>query len=615
MTFIPTDVHALSGIPFQPLCGVDVPNTTTTSTAEAVTCAKCLARMGSRVTVRERTPLKPGDLVWYKVSSLPNGREYAGVVADEPRKLGDTEVVRLKDMDWTYSQDHHPGQNRTTVAAASTFCLRPREAAPEFCTPCLTARSDECEGGACPMHVPSEYDGMLRKLLWLRDTLGVDIERMFARAQKEKDGRASEPPPKGIGDSDIVAALQERDDLREEVARLRMDRDKWLNWAAANQELHERASAASYKRGFAEGLREGAVRAAADEANRAEERGPEEAAHARTRLAEKIAFAREDLNASPPVSRDDQARQLGYRDAVDADAQHQIAPPKRCKVCGMDGLFGEQNHRSDGPHSGCNAAMPGLRVCYRGTSGCTVDHPTEETCYVCEKRGVGTTTHVGEFVCFACQRKPSAAAPLYETQVEKDAWSDGFCHGYERLRVAVEEAFEVFNTDKITTEQAAALANLGTALERVPSLLLTPTKPGNVDIDGWYAWLWPQVESVMYVDDIRELAGEIAVEAARRAESAKTSGNNSSPLSPVSAGRGNAEAANNETATGASSGLSAGPWMVVRKTFAHYLGAYEWVRNPAHAAHFLTHTAAAAAAEVASKSNTDVTIELSPRPA
>jgi hypothetical protein len=32
-------------------------------------------------------------------------------------------------------------------------------------------------------------DGMLLKLRWLRDTVGVDIERMFARAQKEKDGR------------------------------------------------------------------------------------------------------------------------------------------------------------------------------------------------------------------------------------------------------------------------------------------------------------------------------------------------------------------------------------------------------------------------------------------
>ncbi len=30
---------------------------------------------------------------------------------------------------------------------------------------------------------------MLLKLRWLRDTVGVDIERMFARAQKEKDGR------------------------------------------------------------------------------------------------------------------------------------------------------------------------------------------------------------------------------------------------------------------------------------------------------------------------------------------------------------------------------------------------------------------------------------------
>lgn len=36
---------------------------------------------------------------------------------------------------------------------------------------------------------PPDDEALLVKLRWLRDTVGVDIERMFARALKEKDGR------------------------------------------------------------------------------------------------------------------------------------------------------------------------------------------------------------------------------------------------------------------------------------------------------------------------------------------------------------------------------------------------------------------------------------------
>lgn len=44
-------------------------------------------------------------------------------------------------------------------------------------------------------------------------------------------------------------------DLAARARRLEEERDRWLNWAADNQELHERASRANYERGLAEGQR------------------------------------------------------------------------------------------------------------------------------------------------------------------------------------------------------------------------------------------------------------------------------------------------------------------------------------------------------------------------
>jgi len=49
-------------------------------------------------------------------------------------------------------------------------------------------------------------------------------------------------------------------------------------------------------------------------------------------------------------------------------------------------------------------------------------------------------------------------------------------------------------------------------------------------------------------------------------------------------------------------------WVVTRKSSANYLGAYEWVRNAARAAHFITREAAELAATVARESNGDVTV-------
>jgi hypothetical protein len=41
-------------------------------------------------------------------------------------------------------------------------------------------------------------EAWIQRLAWLRDTVGVDVERMFARAQKEKDGRESDRPSEAI---------------------------------------------------------------------------------------------------------------------------------------------------------------------------------------------------------------------------------------------------------------------------------------------------------------------------------------------------------------------------------------------------------------------------------
>jgi hypothetical protein len=73
-----------------------------------------------------------GCEVEYQPSAV-QGRWYKATVDEAPRMLGSTPVVRLRDLDPAYSRDHHPGQNRTTVAAAALACVRLRrsEATPE----------------------------------------------------------------------------------------------------------------------------------------------------------------------------------------------------------------------------------------------------------------------------------------------------------------------------------------------------------------------------------------------------------------------------------------------------------------------------------------------------
>jgi hypothetical protein len=65
-----------------------------------------------------------GVPVEYQPSEL-QGRWYKAIAAEAPRMLGGTTpVIRLRDIDPAYSRDHHPGQNRTTVAAAALSRVR-----------------------------------------------------------------------------------------------------------------------------------------------------------------------------------------------------------------------------------------------------------------------------------------------------------------------------------------------------------------------------------------------------------------------------------------------------------------------------------------------------------
>jgi hypothetical protein len=74
---------------------------------------------------------------------------------------------------------------------------------------------------------------------------------------RDEDGLALPRPGLRTGDAspDPRRDSYQADISEGEVHRLRADRDKWLTWAADNQQLHERASKASYERGLAEGRR------------------------------------------------------------------------------------------------------------------------------------------------------------------------------------------------------------------------------------------------------------------------------------------------------------------------------------------------------------------------
>ncbi len=64
-----------------------------------------------------------GCEVEYQPSPL-QGRWYKAIAAGAPHMCGSTPVVRLRDVEPAYSRDHHPGHNRTTVAAAALSHVR-----------------------------------------------------------------------------------------------------------------------------------------------------------------------------------------------------------------------------------------------------------------------------------------------------------------------------------------------------------------------------------------------------------------------------------------------------------------------------------------------------------
>lgn len=82
---------------------------------------------------------------------------------------------------------------------------------------------------------------------------GCEAKKRSADATGETASEEVSRMVHAFGDEGRKQAVR---DLADRVRRLEADRDQWLNWAADNQELHERATKAAYERG----LREGAQR-------------------------------------------------------------------------------------------------------------------------------------------------------------------------------------------------------------------------------------------------------------------------------------------------------------------------------------------------------------------
>ena len=76
-------------------------------------------------TASHMTGTKEGDPIWYR-PSLCSQTRFAGVAAGAPWLLGDTPVIRLRDMEPAYWQAHHPKTKRTTVAAAVLYAVTRR---------------------------------------------------------------------------------------------------------------------------------------------------------------------------------------------------------------------------------------------------------------------------------------------------------------------------------------------------------------------------------------------------------------------------------------------------------------------------------------------------------
>lgn len=73
-----------------------------------------------------------GKLVWYRPGF--DGKRYSATIASDPRKLGETNVVRLSDVEEAYGIECHGGEKRTTLAAAALSNIDARDLVDELCT-------------------------------------------------------------------------------------------------------------------------------------------------------------------------------------------------------------------------------------------------------------------------------------------------------------------------------------------------------------------------------------------------------------------------------------------------------------------------------------------------
>lgn len=144
----------------------------------------------------EISQCKPGVKVWYSPSVYEGAPRYAAIVADEPRMLGQTPIVYLKDLPAAYAATKlHP---RTTVPAAALFALELREDVAEGPAP-------QSEAGDMT-DAPAFEAWAIARLEWL----AVRRERLSFRCEYE------ERSDQEVGDPGVAACWRNGDDMNAE---------------------------------------------------------------------------------------------------------------------------------------------------------------------------------------------------------------------------------------------------------------------------------------------------------------------------------------------------------------------------------------------------------------
>ena len=147
----------------------------------------------------------------------------------------------------------------------------------ERCSLCDTHRPAPCPNEATPQGIVETGRALLQKFDQFHAMNLGCVAEWNAHAKAIDGAPRTEPASPESASEDVMRMVHAFDDegrkqavrdLADRVRRIEEDRDRWLNWAANNQELHEAASKAQYERG----LREGAQRRESPETETQEER-------------------------------------------------------------------------------------------------------------------------------------------------------------------------------------------------------------------------------------------------------------------------------------------------------------------------------------------------------